>query len=169
MQLSFFIHAGETPALPVGQPMETPGAYVLCIDVKEPLRLPVGALGVVSFPAGRYAYVGSARRGIESRVARHRRLAEQKTGKLHWHIDYLLVNPNAHLASETVLEDGAECEISRQIARLKGVIAPIRGFGSSDCKSGCEAHLYLMAEAYRDQEISRILKGSKARRTRRRL
>jgi Uri superfamily endonuclease len=148
--------------------MQAFGAYVLYIDLKHSLSLPVGSLGVVSFPAGRYAYVGSALRGIESRVARHRRLAEQKSGKRHWHIDYLLADPNAHLAFEALLENGAECEISRQIARTKDVTAPIPGFGSSDCKSGCEAHLYLMPEAYRDRELSRILKVSKARRPRKR-
>jgi Uri superfamily endonuclease len=149
--------------------METPGAYVLYIDVKRSLSLPVGCFGVVSCPAGRYAYVGSARRGIASRVARHRRLAKQKTGKLHWHIDYLLVNPHVHWAGETVLEDGVECTISGQLARMKGVTTPIPGFGSSDCKSRCKAHLYLLPEAYRDPDLILRLKGSKARRTRRRL
>jgi Uri superfamily endonuclease len=148
--------------------MEAFGAYVLFIDVTEPLRLSVGARGILSFPAGSYAYVGSARRGIESRVARHRRLAAQKTGKLHWHIDYLLVNPRVHWAGEVVLEDGVECAVSWKIAQMKGVTAPIPGFGSSDCQSGCEAHLYLLPEAYRSLNLSRRLKGSKARRIRRR-
>jgi Uri superfamily endonuclease len=148
--------------------MEAFGAYVLFIDVKEPLSLPVGSFGIESFPAGSYAYVGSARRGIASRVARHHRIAEQKTGKLHWHIDYLLANPQVHLTGEAVMEDGVECELSLQIAQMKGVIVPIPGFGSSDCKSGCEAHLYLLPEAYLNFDLVRKLKGPKARRSRRR-
>jgi Uri superfamily endonuclease len=120
------------------------GAYVLYIDVKLPLTLDVGSLGKVFLPAGRYAYVGSARIGIASRIARHRRLAVQKTGKRHWHIDWLLTNPHAHLAGEVTLEGCIECNISKQIALKKGVTVPVPGFGASDCQSRCKAHLYLL-------------------------
>jgi Uri superfamily endonuclease len=120
------------------------GAYVLSIVLKQALNLRVGSFGTVYLSAGRYAYVGSARRGIAGRVARHRRLAMQKSGKLRWHIDYLLTNPYVQWTGETIFEDGVECSISRKIARMKGVTAPIPGFGSSDCRSGCEAHLYLL-------------------------
>lgn len=122
------------------------GAYVLCINVKRPLSLFVGALGKVFFPAGCYAYVGSARRGIVARVSRHKRLAMQKEGKLHWHIDHLLMNPHTQWAGEVMLEDGIECEISRHISTLKGVTVPVSGFGASDCRSGCKAHLYLLPQ-----------------------
>ena len=146
--------------------MRATGAYVLYVDIKQLLNLRVGSMGIVDFPVGRYAYVGSARRGIAARVARHRRLAEQKTGKLHWHIDYLLVNPYVRLAGEAVLENGIECSIARQIFRMKGVTVPVPGFGSSDCQSGCKAHLYLLPEAGRALDLAQLLKVSKARRTR---
>jgi Uri superfamily endonuclease len=120
------------------------GAYILYLQIKKPLILTVGSLGKVSFPSGIYAYIGSAHRGVPARVARHRRLAETKSGKLHWHIDHLLVHPHTVWVGETMLEDGSECEISKKIASDEGVTTPVPGFGSSDCRSGCKAHLYLL-------------------------
>lgn len=77
-------------------------------------------------------------------MSRHKRLADEKAGKLHWHIDYLLVNPHTEWAGEAVLENGIECRISKRIAAMRGVTAPVPGFGSSDCRSGCTAHLYFL-------------------------
>lgn len=131
------------------------GAYLLFVDVKLPLNLKVGALGRVSLPAGRYAYVGSARSGIEVRVARHRRLAEEKIGKIHWHIDYLLVHRHTQWVGEEVLEDGVECVVSKQIAAKDGVTAPVPGFGASDCRSGCVAHLYFLPKAFQNMSLTR--------------
>jgi Uri superfamily endonuclease len=87
---------------------------------------------------------GSARQGVAVRVARHRRLAENKSGKPHWHIDHLLVHPHTVWTGETMPENSAECRVSKDIASMKGVTAPVPGFGSSDCRSGCGAHLYLL-------------------------
>jgi len=120
------------------------GSYVLYFDIKLRLTLQVGSLGSIVFPAGRYAYVGSARRGIAARVLRHKRLALQKEGKLHWHIDYLLINRHTELVRETVLEKEIECTISKRIASMNGVTVPVPGFGSSDCRAKCAAHLYLL-------------------------
>jgi len=116
----------------------------LYIDLKRSQILNVGSLRIVRLPAGRYVYIGSARRGIAARVSRHKRLAIEKSGKLHWHIDYLLVNPHTKWAGVVVLEDGIECKMSKQIAAMSGVTAPVPGFGSTDCRSKCRAHLYLL-------------------------
>jgi Uri superfamily endonuclease len=123
------------------------GSYVLYIEVKRPIRMEVGAMGRIAFPAGQYVYVGSAHRGIEARLARHRRLAEQKSGKLHWHIDYLLTHKNVRWIKEEAIENGVECELSQQIAAQKGAMIPAPGFGSSDCRSGCKSHLYLLSKS----------------------
>jgi Uri superfamily endonuclease len=120
------------------------GAYVLYIDIELQLTLQVGSLGSIVFPAGRYAYVGSARRGIAARVLRHKRLAQHKEGKLHWHIDYLLIHRHTELVREAVLENEIECTISKRISSMNGVTVPVPGFGSSDCRAGCRAHLYLL-------------------------
>ena len=130
------------------------GAYLLFLDIKRPLRLVVGALGMASLPAGRYVYVGSACGGIEARIARHRRLAERKTGKVHWHIDHLLVNRHIQWVGEQALEGNAECAISGQIAEIKGVTVPVPRFGASDCRSGCEAHFYLLPKSFGKSKLA---------------
>jgi sugar fermentation stimulation protein A len=122
--------------------MKKQGAYILYLDVKQPLTLLAGSLKTIFLPEGRYAYVGSALAGIDSRIRRHKRLAEKKAGKCHWHIDYLLAHPLVQLAGETVIAGGSECEISHQIASRKGTTTPVPKFGSTDCRKKCKAHLY---------------------------
>ena len=122
--------------------MQDQGAYVLHLSVKRSTRICAGSLDSVHFPAGKYLYIGSARRSIAARLARHRRLAERGSGKLHWHIDYLLTHRNIRLTGHTVFAAANECDISRRIAALAGASAPVPHFGSSDCRSGCRAHLY---------------------------
>jgi Uri superfamily endonuclease len=146
--------------------MNKKGAYVLCLRVEQPLLLRVGSLGTVSLPAGRYAYVGSAQLGVAARVARHRRLAELKAGKMHWHIDYLLTHPQVNWDGEILMEDAVECNLSRQIASMIGVSAPKPGFGSSDCSAGCAAHLYHLPEGICCLGLSQRLEASKAQRLR---
>jgi Uri superfamily endonuclease len=141
--------------------VKSKGAYILYLDVKRPLTLMVGSLGKFGLPAGRYAYIGSARSGIAGRVARHRRLAKQKTGKVHWHIDYVLIDPHSRWAGESVFEHGIECKISKQIACVRGVTIPIPGFGSTDCRAGCAAHLYRLPRTMRSLEPALRLEGSK--------
>lgn len=122
--------------------MKKQGAYILYLNVKQPLTLCVGSLKTIFLPPGRYAYIGSARAGIESRIRRHKSLAEKKAGKCHWHIDYLLVHPQIQLVGETAIAEGSECEISHQIASRKGTTIPVPKFGSTDCQQKCKAHLY---------------------------
>jgi Uri superfamily endonuclease len=118
------------------------GAYFLYLRLKRPLKIDAGRLKNISLPAGDYVYVGSARKGIAQRLARYKRLAETKNGKLHWHIDYLLVHPQTQITGEAPFSGKSECILSKRLASKKGVSAPAPGFGSSDCRSGCKAHLY---------------------------
>lgn len=64
--------------------MKNKGVYVLWLYLPQTSRITIGKLGDFSFDPGVYAYVGSAQRNLEQRVARHSRLEK----KLHWHIDY---------------------------------------------------------------------------------
>jgi Uri superfamily endonuclease len=127
------------------------GVYFLYLRLKRPLKTDAGALKNIFLPPGNYVYVGSAYGGIAQRIARHKRLAITKKGKLHWHIDYLLVHPQTRLTGEKALAGKKECDVSKQLASMKGVVAPVLGFGASDCRSGCKAHLYRMDS--RQQEI----------------
>lgn len=61
-------------------------SYQLQLELTQPVRCVIGRLGEFDFPAGRYHCTGSARRGLEARIARHLR-AEKA---LRWHIDHLL-------------------------------------------------------------------------------
>lgn len=114
--------------------LASPGAatYQLIIELVRPARIEVGRLGVAEFPAGTYVYTGSARRGIAARVRRH--LAKEK--RLHWHIDYLLASAGARVV-EVRLSHESECVLNQRTA---GRIV-LRGFGASDCRAGCGAHL----------------------------
>jgi len=121
---------------------DTGGAYLLHLYVKRKVTLLAGALGSITLPSGVYVYVGSARKSIESRVARHRRLAETKKGKLHWHVDYLLTHPSIELIAFEEFAGYRECDIARIVAAMGSASAPIRRFGASDCRSCCIAHLF---------------------------
>jgi Uri superfamily endonuclease len=109
-----------------------PITYQLVIEVAEPVRIEVGALGGFTFAAGRYVYTGSAKRNPEARIARH--LARSKT--LRWHIDYLLNAPGVRVV-DVLRFDEAECVVNRNTA---GAIRVPR-FGASDCRAGCGSHL----------------------------
>ncbi len=126
---------------PHREPGADSGLYVLVIEVAKPVRVRVGALGEFDFVAGRYVYTGSARRNLRGRVARHRMRAKRK----RWHMDYLTSHPAARVVDAILLPGTArsECEVNTMVRRAIAGSAPVRGFGASDCRAGCEAHLWL--------------------------
>jgi Uri superfamily endonuclease len=112
------------------------GSYILLMTLPEGSTIKAGRLADTDFPAGCYAYVGSAMGGFASRVKRH----HKKDKKHHWHIDYLL--EEAALSDIILCETEArmECAIAQALSRQ---FSSIPGFGSSDCK--CPSHLFLAA------------------------
>ena len=124
-------------------------SYQLLIEVSQPLRCTIGRLGEFDFPAGRYVYTGSARRGLEARIARHTR---QKKA-LRWHIDYLLNAPGVGVI-EVIRSRRSECALNRGVAG--GIVA--FGFGASDCRAGCGAHLKHLLTA--DAKLSTLWRQS---------
>jgi Uri superfamily endonuclease len=107
-------------------------SYQLVIKVPAKLCLRVGRLGMFDFPAGTYVYTGSARRNFEARLARHLRTEK----RLRWHIDYLLAAPGVRIA-RILRSRRDECRLNQATA---GRVL-VRGFGASDCRSGCGGHL----------------------------
>jgi Uri superfamily endonuclease len=108
----------------------------LRIDLSRPVRIRAGRLGRLTLAAGTYLYCGSARRNLPARVARHLRRRKQR----RWHIDYLLGHPAAEVIQVAAWGDRGECDLVRQALGAGGrAVAP--GFGSSDCRGGCPAHL----------------------------
>ncbi|MFB6150818.1 MAG: DUF123 domain-containing protein [Haloarculaceae archaeon] len=112
------------------------GTYTLVVELADPARIAVGALGEYAFDAGWYAYTGSAfGPGGFARVDRHRELAAGERDARHWHVDYLLGHPAASVDA-VVRTPGAdvECAVARAVAGER-----VPGFGASDCD--CDSHL----------------------------
>jgi Uri superfamily endonuclease len=147
--------------------------YVVAVWVPRRETIVVGALGPVTFARGWHAYVGSARRGRDARVARHRRAAKP----LRWQADYLF---SRHPATQAWLLDTllAECELAARLCTLgrpeagpggavvvppeaAGAIVRVVGrFGASDC--GCAGHLVYAARLSTLQAAVRTAGGRAA-------
>ncbi len=125
----------------------SPGSYILFLRLPRKKRIIVGRLGMISFPAGRYAYVGSALNGWEARVNRHL----MGGGKAHWHIDYLRAEAQVEGVMVFESSERLECAINKAIAKTSLIIAP--GFGSSDCD--CLTHLHLLGIKQLDDQMRR--------------
>lgn len=116
------------------------GLYVLVIRLRRAALVRVGALGSFRLEPGWYLYVGSARRALRGRVARHAR----KGKPLRWHVDHLTECKEARVMDALLLPGTrrTECSLSRAVGRLPGMVAPVRRFGASDCTERCPAHLW---------------------------
>jgi len=110
----------------------------LVIELKKDSLIKIGALGRIKFKRGLYCYVGSALNNLEKRVQRH--LSKKK--KLHWHIDYFLMNQNTSIKKVFYKESNKreECKIAGFVS--KNSINQIENFGCSDC--GCKSHLFVI-------------------------
>jgi len=134
-----------------------PGAYVLLLTASAPVVLNMPRFGKLTLGAGQYAYVGSAHGsgGLRARVRRHLRAEKPK----HWHIDYLTAAvPVMHVVT-VVVTDGArlECTWVKRLLELNGASAPAPGFGSSDCRNGCPAHLVRLPDSLKPAELEEVL------------
>ncbi len=103
----------------------------------------------MTFERGWYAYVGSARRGRDARVARHFR----REKPLRWHADYLFTAVPPRLAW---LVDGplTECELAGALAAQPGASRPVRRFGAGDCR--CPGHLIRLAARPGASELRKL-------------
>lgn len=126
-----------------------PGTYALILTLAQSQNISVGRLGDFDFPAGFYIYVGSARGpgGIRARLGRHLRGG----GVPHWHIDYLRAVAQVwdyrfQIGSdEKRFANPIECQWSQVFAAMPNAVITVPGFGASDCKAGCPAHLIYLA------------------------
>ena len=117
--------------------MSETGNYILLLYLSSDERLTIGKLGTFDFPAGWYAYVGSAfgPGGLLGRIKHHLR----PVGQPHWHIDYL--RQVAHLR-EIWLSPYPECHEEEWVdlmLAIPGATVAVEGFGASD--STRESHL----------------------------
>ncbi|WP_246189581.1 GIY-YIG nuclease family protein [Methylacidimicrobium cyclopophantes] len=121
-----------------------PGSYLLVFALLRKKTLSIGRLGVFPFSQGIYVYCGSALGpgGIRGRVNRHLRRI-----RLWWHIDYLLQHSDPIGLVFTRSPRSLECDWSRRLGKEPGSSFPVPGFGASDCRRGCPAHLLFLAPA----------------------
>ncbi len=109
------------------------GSYVLLIRLDEPRMITAGRRPPQHFPAGHYAYVGSALNGLSARLERHLR----KEKRLHWHVDYLLREARIVEIVTCRSQERTECAIAAALAERFDAVA---SFGASDCR--CRSHLF---------------------------
>lgn len=100
--------------------------YLLHIYLSKPKYIKIGKLGTFTFKKSNYVYVGSAKKNMEKRIARHLR----KKKKKFWHIDYLLDFARIKKVWTCHLPEEKVAEILSNELKI-----PVVGFGSSDTKS----------------------------------
>ncbi|MFQ5904844.1 MAG: DUF123 domain-containing protein, partial [Candidatus Binatia bacterium] len=129
------------------------GCYTLVISLRRKKWIQVGRLGRACFPRGIYLYTGSAMNGLSGRLSHHLRKRNKKS---HWHIDYLLKSPEANIEKIFIhpAPTSKECRLNQQTASLPGAKAVLKGFGASDCNSGCISHLVYFPRKYSPEPIS---------------
>ncbi|MGD9016568.1 MAG: GIY-YIG nuclease family protein [Desulfobacterales bacterium] len=120
------------PAIPSSK-----GNYILLSNMESPETLLVGGLGRRYFPAGVYAYAGSAfgPGGLKGRLNRHL----NPSTSCRWHLDYLKGRVRlVEIWWSQTPENIEHCWVKALMA-LPGAAIPVAGFGSSDCR--CRSHL----------------------------
>ncbi len=120
-----------------------PGAYVLIIDLDEPLALDMPRKSPATLTPGRYVYCGSAYGpgGMRARVARH--CKRQKA--VRWHIDRLTMA--GRIIAVHGEPGGRECDLVDQVLATDGASIPAPDFGSTDCRR-CPSHLVRVVDGF---------------------
>ena len=115
------------------------GSYSLLVRLPGARAVRVGKLGTFEFARGYYVYTGSALSGLDGRIGYHLR----RKPKLRWHVDFLLAAPGARIERwvEWETPTRSECALNRRFLQAEGGVVHVKGFGSSDCREGCPAHL----------------------------
>ena len=112
------------------------GTYALLLELRAPIGLNVGSLGVIDFDSPYYMYCGSALGpgGLAARIRHHIRPVRNA----RWHIDYLRRAADVIIVWYTVDNRRLECTWATTASTFRGA-SPISRFGSSDCR--CQSHL----------------------------
>lgn len=110
------------------------GDYMIVLFLPEDRDILIGSRGMMHFPRGFYVYTGSAKKNLDQRMARHRRIRKKK----HWHMDYF--RPYTEWAGALPIRtaDDLEHDLAQAVRRIAGWEIP--GFGCTDCS--CSSHLF---------------------------
>lgn len=133
----------------------SPGTYVLVVELKQPERIQVGRLGLITFKSGTYFYIGSALGpgGLTGRIHRHLRPESQK--RVHWHIDALTSRGSISDIWWSICPERHECVWAEILSMAGDRIPP--GFGASDCR--CAGHLVWQQDADNVNKAWEALRG----------
>lgn len=138
------------------------GSYCLLFRLKEPRNITIGKLGNFFFDRGYYFYFGSAKGsgGLRARINRHISMEKKK----FWHIDFL--RPHLIiLAVVFTMEIDKECEWGQTTEAKFGLRMPAKGFGASDCRVFCKAHLKYSPNFVNPVELTACLEKNEAQQT----
>ena len=134
------------------------GVYLFALELARPRTLAIGSLGNIRFDKGWYVYVGSARRGLSLRLARHERRVNGKT--LRWHIDFLRVAARTTRAFPIQTFKDLECRLAGDAKSISDGMVP--GFGCSDCS--CPSHLFrFLKDPLKDARFVALLRRYRER------
>ncbi len=129
------------------------GSYVLILRLENPLEISIGRLGQFGFLAALYVYCGSGlgSGGLRGRLRHHL----NSRSSPHWHVDYL--RPHCDILEVIFLEGEKrlECSWAQYFLTQPSAFVPAPGFGASDCRNSCPAHLIGFSET----QISQILRN----------
>jgi len=110
--------------------------YVLVIEKRHSSAVRVHKRSIF-MEEGLYLYVGSAKRGLHQRLARH----VKKRKNRFWHIDYITCRRDVAVQA-IYLSVHAECETLSTVSQFGTLFG--RKLGSSDCK--CSSHFVHVRE-----------------------
>jgi len=130
----------KEPKMPISDIQQQSGTYILILEATHPTEeIRIGRFGKMKIEKGFYIYVGSAFGvgGLQSRIKRQLQIPRKK----HWHIDYLRSATHLKEAWFSYDEQRRECEWATVFSQLADFYQPMKGFGSSDCKT-CSSHLF---------------------------
>ncbi|GIV66005.1 MAG: GIY-YIG nuclease family protein [Chloroflexota bacterium] len=132
---------------------ESSGSYVLVFRMNNAVDLSVGRSGKFHFPTGVYFYCGSAlgRGGVRGRLRHHL----NPISFPHWHIDYLHLHREILEVIYSIGDEQMECRWTQFLLTQPSAFIPAAGFGASDCRKGCPAHLI----GFSVSQISKILRN----------
>lgn len=138
------------------------GSYALVLKLPQAKEIEVGRLGTFNFPKGTFLYCGSAfgSGGLAARINHHFKKLRNFSNEYQWHIDYFIRFTNLVRIYYSHSATNLECIWSQMLANLPAAFIPVRGFGATDCKNRCLAHLIGFPSRYRsDKWLQALQKG----------
>ncbi len=103
------------------------GSYLMVLRCEQDVTKGIGALGERKFRKGYYVYVGSALKGVDARIRRHRKGKK----KIRWHLDYVFPYVMKEVKVYPILGPGRmETRLAQKLIEISEECVP--GFGSSD-------------------------------------